>query len=153
MSDMEAAKAKARGGGSVSWTEHEVLVYLLSAIEHNNIKIDFAKTPAPFGRNASGCSQKISKIRTALRAEIDAIKNASPFPLPPATATASTTTTPKKKLPPTRKRKPATEDDDDDDEPTPKKRAGGPKSSIKEETVKEEPDDEMRSPGEYAYEV
>jgi hypothetical protein len=31
--------------------------------------------PAPADRNADGCRQKMNKIKIALRAEIDAIKN------------------------------------------------------------------------------
>jgi hypothetical protein len=63
MSDGENTKGKAKGGVS-AWSEHEVvsistlrplhlqltnqqLVYLLSAIEHNGVKIDYAVPHKP----------------------------------------------------------------------------------------------------------
>jgi hypothetical protein len=57
--------------------------------------------PAPAGRNANGCAQKMFKTKNALRAEIDAIKNGDPIEASaPAESTpkkaASTSKTPRK---------------------------------------------------------
>jgi hypothetical protein len=35
--------------------------------------------PIPAGRNANGCSQKINKMKTTLRADIDALKAGEPI--------------------------------------------------------------------------
>ncbi|KAF1916185.1 hypothetical protein BDU57DRAFT_529301 [Ampelomyces quisqualis] len=136
MSDSEIGKPKA-------WTEHEVLVYLLSAIDHHGTKIDFHSAPAPAGRNASGCSQKMGKIKKALQAEIDAIQNGGSI-------AASIEATPKKTG--GRKRKPAATGDDG--EPTPKKRGRAKKTATsepevkKEVSVKDEPEGESDLPAE-----
>ncbi|KAF9696751.1 hypothetical protein EKO04_005590 [Ascochyta lentis] len=66
-----ATKDARKVGG---WTEHELLVYILGAIEHSNAKIDFSNAPVPAGRNASGCVQKIGRVKNALRKEIDALE-------------------------------------------------------------------------------
>ncbi|KAF1848512.1 uncharacterized protein K460DRAFT_250109, partial [Cucurbitaria berberidis CBS 394.84] len=108
------------------WTEHEVLVYLLSAMEHSSLKIDFATAPVPFGRNASGCMQKIGKMKTALRAEIDALKAGEPIPAAEGT--------PKKKATP-RKRKAKGEDENGNGSAngSPKKRGRAKKTAKVEE--------------------
>jgi hypothetical protein len=129
------------------------LVYLLSAIEHSGTKIDFAvslntrtrfpilklthlqNAPAPVGRNANGCVQKMFKIKNALRAEIDAIKNGDP--LAPAAET-----TPKKAG--VRNRKATA---DEDGLATSKKRGRAKKHAAPEAEshvpVKDEPEDEF----------
>ncbi|KAH8727967.1 hypothetical protein GQ44DRAFT_770026 [Phaeosphaeriaceae sp. PMI808] len=112
MSDKNA-KGKGRGGSGGGWNEHEVLVYLLSAIEYSNAKIDYANAPAPAGRNPNGCSQKMNKIKIALRAEIDAIKNGG-------AAEPQTKDTPKKAA--GRKRKSAAVEDDSDISPKKRER-------------------------------
>jgi hypothetical protein len=93
-------------------------------------------SPAPVGRNANGCVQKMFKIKIALRAEIDAIKNGDPL-APAAEAT------PKKAA--GRKRKAAT---DEDGEVTPKKRGRAKKNAApkaeSEVPVKDEFEDECR---------
>ncbi|KAJ4312076.1 hypothetical protein N0V94_007641 [Neodidymelliopsis sp. IMI 364377] len=61
-----------------SWTDREVLVYLLSTIEYSNIKLDFINAPHPPGRNASGCAQKIGRVKKALKKEIEALKSGVP---------------------------------------------------------------------------
>ncbi|KAJ4329894.1 hypothetical protein N0V95_010131 [Ascochyta clinopodiicola] len=63
-----------------SWSKDELarLVYVLSTIEYYDIKINYSNAPAPPGRNKSGCAQKMAKVKKALRADIDAIKNGGP---------------------------------------------------------------------------
>ncbi|KZM22300.1 uncharacterized protein EKO05_0000186 [Ascochyta rabiei] len=58
-----------------SWSDRELLVYILSVIEHSKVTINYANAPAPAGRNSSGCAQKMGKLKKALRKEIDAVKN------------------------------------------------------------------------------
>ncbi|KAH7081542.1 hypothetical protein BKA63DRAFT_210953 [Paraphoma chrysanthemicola] len=75
-SENEDTKGKGKKGGGVqSWSEHELLVYLLSAIGYTGQKFDFANAPAPVGRNSNGCAQKMAKVKKALQPEIDTIKN------------------------------------------------------------------------------
>lgn len=128
------------------------LVYLLSAIDHHKIKIDFhvshilahtdrgpvlthcQSAPTPAGRNQSGCSQKMGKIKKALQAEIDAVQKGKSIDTP-------VEATPKKA--PARKRKSAA--DDENGETTPKKRGRPVKkdAALKVEedlSVKDEPE-------------
>ncbi|KAJ4375078.1 hypothetical protein N0V83_002158 [Neocucurbitaria cava] len=97
MSDNDNGKAKPVV--NPTWTEHEMLVYIFSAMEHGNLKIDFNKAPVPAGRNASGCSQKFGRMVRGLRAEIDALQAGLPLPSTTAAAAAdggSGQATPKK---------------------------------------------------------
>ena len=116
---------------------------------HTDTDTHVKNAPAPVGRNAGGCSQKITRVKTALRAEMDAIKNGEPLDatVPAADVTPKKTTTP-------RKRKAQVEAEAPDSEGTPKKRARGrPKKNVETEakaevevefkseaTVKDEPD-------------
>ncbi|KAH7390590.1 hypothetical protein BKA66DRAFT_568530 [Pyrenochaeta sp. MPI-SDFR-AT-0127] len=145
MSDNEGTlKGNGAKGSAAGWTEHEVLVYLLSAIEHSNLKIDFAAAPVPFGRNANGCSQKFHRIKHALRSEIDALKSGEPF-------ASSAEGTPKKTATP-RKRKLKGENElNENADGSPKKRgrpkknaqAGGEEEiNVKIEKAEEKPEDE-----------
>ncbi|KAJ4383472.1 hypothetical protein N0V86_001521 [Didymella sp. IMI 355093] len=60
------------------WNDHELLVYILTAMEFSNVKPDYNNAPVPAGRTGSGCAQKIMKLKKALRGEMDALKNGSP---------------------------------------------------------------------------
>lgn len=130
------------------------IVYLLSAIDHHKVKIDFhvshtlahtdsgttlthcQSAPAPAGRNQSGCSQKMGKIKKALQAEIDAVQKSE-------STETSVEATPKKA--PARKRKSAAADENG--ETTPKKRSRPAKKDavpkVEEDvSVKDEPESE-----------
>ncbi|KAF1931777.1 uncharacterized protein M421DRAFT_417532 [Didymella exigua CBS 183.55] len=63
---------------SSHWNDHELLVYILTAMEYSNLKPDYNNAPVPAGRTGSGCAQKIMRLKKALRNEMDAIKNGSP---------------------------------------------------------------------------
>ncbi|KAF2819726.1 hypothetical protein CC86DRAFT_412652 [Ophiobolus disseminans] len=136
MSDTENTKGKGRSGPGASWSDHEVLVYVLSAIEFSGVKVDYPNAPTPAGRNIRGCTQKISKVKIAYRTEIEAIKNGKPFE-------AAVEATPKKAAG-GRKRKAA---NGEDSEETPTKKGGRAKKekvveSDDEPTVKDEPEGE-----------
>ncbi|KAF3045249.1 hypothetical protein E8E12_011049 [Didymella heteroderae] len=60
------------------WNDHDLLVYILTAMEYSNVKPDYNNAPVPAGRTGSGCAQKIMKLKKALRGEMDALKNGSP---------------------------------------------------------------------------
>ncbi|CBY02220.1 hypothetical protein IAQ61_006806 [Plenodomus lingam] len=120
---------KAPGAG---WTEHEVLVYILSGMEHSKFKIDYSNAPIPVGRSADGIRQKINKLVLALKPEMDALKGGQSLP----TTTTASESTPRKKATP-RKRKGKVEDADNAGG-SPKKR-GRPKKIV---TPKDEADDE-----------
>ncbi|KAF2853945.1 hypothetical protein T440DRAFT_496772 [Plenodomus tracheiphilus IPT5] len=115
-------------GSAAGWTEHEVLVYVLSGMEHSHFKIDYNNAPIPAGRNANGIRQKINKMLIALKPELDALKAGQPLPTTEATP---------KKTPTPRKRK-GKGDDAGDGDGSPKKR-GRPKKSV---TPKDEVDEE-----------
>lgn len=115
---------------------------MLSAIEYSGLKIDYAvstahstllphhrhtndlqNAPTPAGRNASGCAQKIGKVKKALKNDIEALKAGLPVGDVKAKGTKG-------------KRKA----DDSGEGEKPKKR-GRPKK-----VVKSEPDDEETVP-------
>lgn len=90
--------------------------------------------PVPPGRNPNGCSQKINKVKIALRPEIDALQSGEAFTLPAQGA-------PKKPAIP-RKRKPKSEEiikDDVDGSPK-KRRAGNKKVETDSEEVHIKPE-------------
>ncbi|KAH9861586.1 hypothetical protein J1614_011336 [Plenodomus biglobosus] len=111
-------------GQAAGWTEHEFLVYVLSAMEHSQLKIDYNSAPIPVGRNANGIRQKFNKMLIALKPEMDALKAGEPLP--------NTESTPKK-TPTSRKRKTKSGDAGDGDG-SPKKR-GHPKKSATPEAA------------------
>ncbi|CAN9467830.1 hypothetical protein J4E82_010733 [Alternaria postmessia] len=125
-------------GNAQSWTEHEVLVYLLSVIEAGNVQLDYNNAPVPAGRNVNGCRQKINKTKLALKPEIDALKAGSPIA---AAVTTPAGGTPTKKAATPLKRKPKTDDEGNTGEVTPKKGRGRPKKN-KEPTPEAEEDQE-----------
>ncbi|KAH6840477.1 hypothetical protein B0T12DRAFT_400077 [Alternaria alternata] len=125
-------------GNAQSWTEHEVLVYLLNVIEAGNVQLDYNIAPVPAGRNVNGCRQKINKTKLALKPEIDALKAGSPIA---AAVTTPAGGTPTKKAATPRKRKPKTDDEGNTGEVTPKKGRGRPKKN-KEPTPGAEEDQE-----------
>ncbi|CAN9312864.1 unnamed protein product [Alternaria alternata] len=125
-------------GNAQSWTEHEVLVYLLSVIEAGNVQLDYNIAPVPAGRNVNGCRQKINKTKLALKPEIDALKAGSPIA---AAVTTPAGGTPTKKAATPRKRKPKTDNEGNTGEVTPKKGRGRPKKN-KEPTPEAEEDQE-----------
>ncbi|RYN19780.1 hypothetical protein AA0112_g10985 [Alternaria arborescens] len=125
-------------GNAQSWTEHEVLVYLLSVIEAGNVQLDYNNAPVPAGRNVNGCRQKMNKTKLALKPEIDALKAGSPIA---AAVTTPAGGTPTKKAATPRKRKPKTDDEGNTGEVTPKKGRGRPKKN-KEPTPEAEEDQE-----------
>jgi len=96
----------------------------------------YQNAPAPAGRNASGCMQKIFKIKNAYRAEIDAIKNGESLE-------GVAESTPKKAAG-GRKRKAAKDEDGED---TPKKRGRAKKNTAaepeSEAVIKDEPEGEV----------
>ncbi|CAN9215463.1 unnamed protein product [Alternaria alternata] len=126
-------------GNAQSWTEHEVLVYLLSVIEAGNVQLDYNNAPVPAGRNVNGCRQKINKTKLALKPEIDALKAGSPIA---AAITTPTGGTPTKKAATPRKRKPKTDDEGNDAEITPKKGRGRPKKKAATPEIEIEEDQE-----------
>lgn len=89
----------------------------------------YQNAPVPAGRTISGCTQKINKLRVAMRAEIDAIKAGHAAS---ATATARDTSPPKKG----RAKRKASEDEDV--ESPPKKKRGGKKKVVSPDVVEEE---------------
>ncbi|CAN9200955.1 unnamed protein product [Alternaria alternata] len=125
-------------GNAQTWTEHEVLVYLLNVIEAGNVQLDYNIAPVPAGRNVNGCRQKINKTKLALKPEIDALKAGSPIA---AAVTTPAGGTPTKKAATPRKRKPKTDDEGNTGEVTPKKGRGRPKKN-KEPTPEAEEDQE-----------
>ncbi|RYN75598.1 hypothetical protein AA0117_g6297 [Alternaria alternata] len=125
-------------GNAQSWTEHEVLVYLLSVIEAGNVQLDYNNAPVPAGRNVNGCRQKINNTKLALKPEIDALKAGSPIA---AAVTTPAGGTPTKKAATPLKRKPKTDDEGNTGEVTPKKGRGRPKKN-KEPTPEAEEDQE-----------
>ncbi|RYO48876.1 hypothetical protein AA0113_g9916 [Alternaria arborescens] len=125
-------------GNAQSWTEHEVLVYLLSVIEAGNVQLDYNNAPVPAGRNVNGCRQKMNKTKLALKPEIDALKAGSPIA---AVVTTPAGGTPTKKAATPRKRKPKTDNEGNTGEVTPKKGRGRPKKN-KEPAPEAEEDQE-----------
>ncbi|OAL52009.1 hypothetical protein IQ07DRAFT_642892 [Pyrenochaeta sp. DS3sAY3a] len=124
MAGLKNAPAAAAG-----WTDTQVLAYLLSVIECSKTKLDFNNAPVPAGRTIGGCTQKINKLRVAMRAEIDAIKAGHAAS---ATATVGDISPPKKG----RAKRKASEDADV--ESPPKKKRGGKKKAISPDVVEEE---------------
>ncbi|KAB2104279.1 hypothetical protein AG0111_0g7840 [Alternaria gaisen] len=102
---------KGASGKVQGWTEHEVLVYLLSAMESANMQIDFNSAPVPAGRNAG-------------------------IPITAATEGALS-----KKPATPRKRKPKADDEDNDAEITPKKGRGRPKKKAATPEIGEDQED------------
>ncbi|KAI8938765.1 hypothetical protein NX059_004631 [Plenodomus lindquistii] len=109
-------------GQAAGWTEHEVLVYVLSGMEYSQFKIDYNNAPIPAGRNANGIRQKINKLLIALKPELDALKAGEP--LPTVEGTPKKTATPRK-----RKGK---GDDMGDADASPKKRGRAKKNATPE---------------------
>ncbi|OAG16631.1 hypothetical protein CC77DRAFT_1098226 [Alternaria alternata] len=123
-------------GNAQSWTEHEVLVYLLSVIEAGNVQLDYNIAPVPAGRNVNGCRQKMNKTKLALKPEIDALKAGLPIA---AAVTTPAGGAPTKKAATPRKRKPKTDNEGNTGEVTPKKGRSRPKKN-KEPTPEAEED-------------
>lgn len=90
--------------------------------------------PVPAGRNVSGCTQKIRKVKNALKAEIDALKAGIPI-------TAATEGALSKKPATPRKRKPKADDEGNDAEITPKKGRGRPKKKAATPEIEEDQED------------
>ncbi|KAH7091257.1 hypothetical protein FB567DRAFT_518293 [Paraphoma chrysanthemicola] len=133
MSDNEETKGKGKKvSGVQSWSEHELLVYLLSAIEYTGQKIDFANAPAPVGRNSNGCAQKMAKVKKTLQPEIDAIKNGQVIE-------GSGDAAPAAKKAGGRKRKVKDDDDGAAENEGAKKRGRAKKKAESEPEPKEEP--------------
>ncbi|KAL6710573.1 hypothetical protein ACN47E_008621 [Coniothyrium glycines] len=118
-------------GTAQGWSDHELLVYLISAMEHSNWAPDFNNAPIPVGRNANGIRQKLTKVKHSLRPELDALKAGQPLAVT-SEATPKKTATPRK-----RKVK-----DEGETEATPTKRGRKKKSEVK---VEDEADEDVKA--------
>ncbi|KAJ4346338.1 uncharacterized protein N0V89_010267 [Didymosphaeria variabile] len=145
MSDTEMHNGT--GKAKSAWTDKERLVYLLGVLESAGTKLDYKNAPRPNGRSEIACERMIGRIKTAYKAELEALKAGQPF---------GSESTPRKKpgrkakgdnegtpSTPKRKAKGAAEEGEDEDGGSPTKKGKKAADAEIKAEVKDELDDEM----------
>ncbi|UPX09496.1 uncharacterized protein EKO05_0000185 [Ascochyta rabiei] len=57
------------------WTDRERLAYLLSLLEHSGAKPNIKTAPLPSGRSVIACERMLSRLKAALKGELDALRD------------------------------------------------------------------------------
>ncbi|KAI8938766.1 hypothetical protein NX059_004632 [Plenodomus lindquistii] len=98
------------------WSDRELLVYLFGLVEFSQAKLDIKNAPRPNGRTIRACEQKISGLKSHLKADLEALRAGAPLTVGDGTPVAKKG----------RKRKGASEEAEE----TPTKRGRAKKSEV-----------------------
>ncbi|KAF2789338.1 hypothetical protein K505DRAFT_378288 [Melanomma pulvis-pyrius CBS 109.77] len=118
-----------------SWTDRERLVYLVALMETSSPKLDFNNTPRPAGRSLIACQRMVTRLKTTVKADLEALRAGQPVAAAANGDAAQGKKNSKKPRTPKRKNKANSEDVQDT---SPKKRG---RKADAEPTVKEESDE------------
>ncbi|KAL1597326.1 hypothetical protein SLS60_008910 [Paraconiothyrium brasiliense] len=145
MSDNE--NLNGTGKTKTGWTDKERLVYLIGAIESTGTNINYKNAPRPNNRTQIACERMVGRIKTAYKAELDALKAGHSFdseatpkkkgPKPKADGESSTPKTPK------RKAQGVARDGDGEDVGSPTKKSKNASNIKTKAEIKDELDDSM----------